>query len=132
MTRVELETNIYTLLKESGITTRIFKQDTRDPNYRGEYIEIIPLTFDESSLYASSIINVNVHVPDVNGIKNSKRIDILSEQVRTVFRQEKDATESYYTIYNNGMFSILSTLDYKDENETHFRNLRINVTYLNL
>ncbi|MBD9177614.1 MAG: hypothetical protein EGP82_00275 [Odoribacter splanchnicus] len=132
MTRVELETNTYTLLKGSGITTRIFKQDTRDPNYRGEYIEIIPLTFDESSFHASSIINVNVHVPDVNGIKNSKRIDILSEQVRTVFRQEKDATESYYTIYNNGMFSILSTLDYKDENETHFRNFRINVTYLNL
>lgn len=132
MIRSELETIVFSLLKDNGITTRIFKQDTRDPNYRGEYIEIIPLTFDESNFYASSIVNVNVHIPDVNGIKNTKRLDTISEQVRKIFRQSKDAFESYYTIYKNGTFSIMSTLDYKEDNGTHFRNFRINVTYLNL
>lgn len=132
MIRSELETVVFSLLKDNGITTRLFMQDTRDPNYRGEYIEIIPLTFDESNFYASSIVNVNVHVPDVNGIKNAKRLDTLSEQVRKIFRQSKDAFESYYTIYRNGMFSIVSTLDYKEDNNTHFRNFRIKVTYLNL
>lgn len=132
MIRSELETIVYSLLKDNGITTRLFKQDTRDPNYRGEYVEIIPLTFDESNFQASSIVNVNVHVPDVIGLKNTKRIDILSEQVRNVFRKNKDAFESYYTIYKNGTFSIMSTLDYKEDNGTHFRNFRIKVTYLNL
>lgn len=132
MIRSELETVVFSLLKDNGITTRLFMQDTRDPNYRGEYIEIIPLTFDESNFYASSIVNVNVHVPDVNGIKNAKRLDTLSERVRKIFRQSKDAFESYYTIYRNDMFSIVSTLDYKEDNNTHFRNFRIKVTYLNL
>lgn len=35
MIRSELESTVYNLLKENGITTRIFKQDTRDPNYKG-------------------------------------------------------------------------------------------------
>lgn len=132
MTRSELETAIYSLLKENGITTRVFKQDTRDPNYRGEYVEIIPLVFDEQRLIANSVVNVNVHVPDVNGIKNSKRIDTLSDQVRPIFRQEKDAFNQYYTIYNGAQFSIVSTVDYAENNATHFRNFRINVIYLNL
>lgn len=132
MTRSELETAIYSLLKENGITTRVFKQDTRDPNYKGEYIEIIPLVFDETSLLADSIVNVNIHIPDVNGIKNSKRIDTLSDQVRPIFRQEKDAFNQYYTIYKGAQFSIVSTVDYAENNATHFRNFRINVTYLNL
>lgn len=132
MTRSELETAVYTLLKASGITTRIFRQDTRDPNYRGEYVEIIPLVFDEQRLIANSVVNVNVHVPDVNGLKNSKRLDMLSDQVRPIFRQSKDASESYYTIYQKWEFSIANTNDYAEGNNTHFRNFRINVTYLNL
>lgn len=132
MTRSELETAIYSLLKENGITTRVFKQDTRDPNYRGEYVEIIPLVFDEQRLIANSVVNVNVHVPDVNGLKNSKRLDMLSDQVRPIFRQSKDASESYYTIYQKWEFSIANTNDYAEGNNTHFRNFRINVTYLNL
>ena len=132
MTRRELETNVFQLLKGRGFSTPVYKQDTRDPNYRGEYIEIIPLTFDESNFQASSIVNVNVHVPDVNGLKDTKRIDALSELVRQAFRLNKDAFESYYTIYKDGEFSIVSIQDYKEDNSTHFRNFRIKVTYLNL
>ena len=132
MTRSELETAVCSLIMESGITTQIFKQDTRDPNYQGEYIEIIPLEFDEQRLIANSVVNVNVHVPDINGLKDSQCLDTLSDQIRPIFRQSKDASESYYTIYQRWEFSIVSTNDYAEGNNTHFRNFKINVTYLNL
>lgn len=130
MKKSELETTVYNLIKGSGF--RIFKEDTRDPNYRGEYIEILPLEFGEERLFNSSIVNVNIHIPDVQGIKNSGRLDKAYEEIRPIFRQEKDATGQYYTNYGGFQFSIVSSKDYKEENGTHFRNLRVKVTYLNL
>lgn len=131
MTQNELETATLGLLKENGITTPIFREDTRDPNYRGEYIEILPLDFNEQNFLSSSVVNVNVHIPDVNGIKNSKRLNTLSDQIRPIFRQNKDATEQYYTNYKEFQFLIATTKDYKEDNGTHFRNFRIKTTYLN-
>ena len=129
MKKSELETTVYNLLKESGF--RIFKEDTRDPNYRGEYIEILPLEFGEERLFNSSIVNVNIHIPDAQGIKNSGRLYTAYEVIRPIFRQEKEATGQYYTNYGGFQFSIVSSKDYKEDNGTHFRNLRVRVTYLN-
>lgn len=130
MKKSELETAVYNLLKNSNF--RVFKEDTRDPNYRGEYIEILPLDFGEEDLFNSSIVNVNIHIPDVQGIKNSGRLDKAYQEVRPIFRKEKDATGQYYTIHDGFLFSIASSKDYKEDNGTHFRNLRVKVTYLNL
>ena len=80
MKKSELETEVYNLLKNSNL--RVFKEDTRDPNYRGEYIEILPLEFGEERLFNSSIVNVNIHIPDVQGIKNSKRLDSAYNEIR--------------------------------------------------
>ena len=60
MKKSELETVVYNLLKGSDF--RVFKEDTRDPNYRGEYIEILPLEFGEERLFNSSIVNVNIQI----------------------------------------------------------------------
>ena len=132
MTLDELETDVFTLIKTSEIGVPAFMQDTRDPQYRGEYIEIIPLAFDESDFEGSAVINVNVHIPDKKGIKDTKRLNVIANKVREVFRKSKDAFEHYYTNTGKATLSIASSLDYKDDNETHFRNFRINVTYLNL
>ena len=130
MKKSELETEVYNLLKNSNL--RVFKEDTRDPNYRGEYIEILPLEFGEERLFNSSIVNVNIHIPDVQGIKNSRRLDSAYNEIRPIFRRDKDATGQYYTNYSGFQFSIVSSKDYKEDNGTHVRNLRVKVTYLNL
>lgn len=131
MKRSELDSTVFALLKEADLGVRIFSQDTRDPNYKGEYIEIIPLVFDEDSLFANSIVNVNVHIPDVSGIKNATRGNALSDLVSEVFRKSKDACSQYYTNFRNGQFSVESTHDLKEDNATHYRNFRIKVTYFN-
>lgn len=129
MTREELENTMYALLKV--LPCRVFKQDVKDPKFQGEYVEIIPLVVDESSFDSDSVINVNVHVPDSMGVKNTTKISELSSLVRPLFRTEKDAEEHYYTFLNGVHLSIESAVDYKDDNGTHYRNFRIILNYLN-
>lgn len=133
MKRSDLEISLYKLLNGRTGGVPVFRQDTRDPDYLGDYVEIIPLVFDDENILADSMINVNVHVPELDkGIKNIDRLDEISENVYQVFRQDKDVFSQYSTTFGQFTFSIVDYVDLKDDNKTFCRNFKIKVTYLNL
>lgn len=133
MKRSDLEISLYKLLNGRTGGVPVFRQDTRDPDYLGDYVEIIPLVFDDENILADSMINVNVHVPELDkGIKNIDRLDEISENVYQVFRQDKDVFSQYSATFGQFTFSIVDYVDLKDDNKTFCRNFKIKVTYLNL
>lgn len=133
MKRSDLEISLYKLLNGNTGGVPVFRQDTRDPDYVGDYVEIIPLVFDDENIMADSSVNVNVHVPELDkGIKNIDRLDEISANVYQVFRQDKDVFSQHSTTFGQFTFSIVDYVDLKDDNKTFCRNFKIKVTYLNL
>ena len=129
----DVELSVYKVLNGKTNGVPVFRKDTRDPDYIGDYIEIIPLDNDHESVIANGEINVNVHVPEQDkGIKNVDRIEEISDNVYQLFRQEKDVFSQYFTTFGKFTFSVIDHKDFKDDNKTYYRNFKIKVTYLNL
>ena len=84
MKRSDLEISLYKLLNGNTGGVPVFRQDTRDPDYVGDYVEIIPLVFDDENIMADSSVNVNVHVPELD--KELKTLTGLTRSAQTFIK----------------------------------------------
>ena len=115
-------TAVAKMIAEAGMGVSVFKYE-KPPKFKGEYIVVNQLTFGRSA-FQQSYVNVNIHVPDTASKEpNTRRIGALTEMVEPLFRN---------TLYDGAYYNIDSDSFFPDNDGTHYQNLRIQVTYLNL
>lgn len=100
----------------------VFKYD-KPSNHIGEYIVVNQLSFGKSSINFD-IINVNIHIPDINhDSPNLIRIESVTKQLLPLF-EHKNYKGAYFDLEQDNIL--------KDVDGTHYKNLRIRTTHVNL
>lgn len=118
----EAVTAVARMIADADTGVRVFKYE-KPPKFKGEYIVVNQLSFGRSD-FQQSYINVNIHVPNT-ALKepDTRRIGELTAMVEPLFRE---------SLYEGAYYDIESDSFYPDDDGTHYQNLRIQVTYLNL
>lgn len=131
MTGAQAVTELAVYLANVQWEVQVFKYE-KQPGYVGEYIVVNSLPFAFGSpLSRNNILNLNVHVPDLNtGHVNSARLDELSGMVRhlvPLYNSNEDARELHLA---HAEYSIVNDSNYMaDIDGTHFVNFKISVTF---
>lgn len=118
----EAVTAVAKMIVNANTGVRVFKYE-KAPKFKGEYIVVNQLSFGRSD-FEQSYVNVNIHVPDTASKEpDTRRIGELTQVIEPLFLN---------TQYEGAYYNIESDSFYPDDDNTHYQNLRIQVTYLNL
>lgn len=102
-------------------------QYEKDPKHDGDYIAINHLPFDtDRNELLTAVFNVNVHAKDnIKKQISAKRIKDLTERIAVLFDEP---------IMLDGCWFELRSISqpYKDDDSTHFVNLKFNVYFSNM
>lgn len=118
----EAVTAVAKMIVDANTGIRVFKYE-KPPKFKGEYIVVNQLSFGRSD-FEQSYVNVNIHVPDAASKEpDTRRIAELTRKIEPLFLNAQ---------YDGAYYDIESDSFYPDDDNTHYQNLRIQVTYLNL
>lgn len=128
----EAITTICKILAAPNLGVRIFKNN-RESNFPGrEYIVVNHLPFPQEPGLQEGYVNVNIHVKDDDtGEPDSGRIGEISDLVAPLFQETEDAECNRYTRRAGAEFSLYDESFSTDDDDTHYQNFRIKVTYYN-
>ncbi|MDM1299920.1 hypothetical protein HXZ94_15600 [Empedobacter falsenii] len=101
---------------KSSIKGKLYK-DSRPINSLNEDIVVNTITITTVFKPQLATSNINVYVPDIEGIKNSRRLKEISRVVRKVFEEHQFIGKSVY-------ISDLGIIQEENKKE-HYVNLRI-------
>lgn len=105
----------------------------KDENYRGDYIAVNSLSVNYGKWADSNLINLNIHAQDnSSGSLNKESLSRIYENVCNLipYTNEMTETEDQPLIVDGIAYSISSDSNVmKDNDETHFINLRIKVQF---
>lgn len=101
---------------------KVFKHEKK-AGFSGEYIVVNHLPSGGSEAVSNMTLNVNVHVADTEtGEPDSSRFDEICSKVDEALPPDTFIDGEYYSI--DGVPALL-----KDEDDTHFVNIKVNVIY---
>ena len=104
-----------------------------DENYRGDYIAVNSLSVNYGKWADSNLINLNIHAQDnSSGSLNKESLSRMYENVCNLipYTNEMTETEDQPLMVDGIAYSISSDSNVmKDNDETHFINLRIKVQF---
>lgn len=105
----------------------------KDENYRGDYIAVNSLSVNYGKWADSNLINLNIHAQDnSSGSLNKESLSRMYENVCNLipYTNEMTETEDQPLMVDGIAYSISSDSNVmKDNDETHFINLRIKVQF---
>ena len=101
---------------KSSINGKLYN-DSRPINSLKEDIVVNTITITTVFKPQLATSNINIYVPDVEGVKNSKRLKEISRVVRKVFEEHQFIGKSVY-ISNLGIIQ-------EENRKEHYVNLRI-------
>lgn len=105
----------------------------KDENYRGDYIAVNSLSINYGKWADSNLINLNIHAQDnSSGSLNKESLSRMYENVCNLipYTNEMTETEDQPLMVDGIAYSISSDSNVmKDNDETHFINLRIKVQF---
>lgn len=101
---------------------KVFKYEKKS-GFSGEYIIVNHIPSAGSEAVNNMILNVNVHVPDIEtGEPDTSRFDDVCSKIEKALPPDTFIDGEYFSI--NGVPALL-----KDEDDTHFVNIKVNVIY---
>ena len=119
-----------------NVEVDVFKYE-KPEGFKGSYICVnkLPTSYG-NGVNTSTIVNVNVHVPDLSDQRpDTKALEALSDKVASLIptRNASIEDDDQQLIINGSWFDLESDSNFlKDTDGTHFVNLRIQVTFVNL
>lgn len=126
-------TDLAVYIQKNVTDTKVFKYE-KSVNYKGAYICVnkLPTSFGPM-VNTSTILNVNVHVPDkIDQRPDTKTLEELTEKVAALipFRNSSTEDDERELIIHGAWFAIESDSNMMaDTDGTHFINLRVQVTF---
>lgn len=128
----EAITIICKMLAAANLGVRIFKNN-RESNFLGkEYIVVNHLPFSLEPGLQEGYANINIHVKDADtGEPDSARINEISTCIIPLFKETEDAECNQYTKRNGAEFALYDDSFSDDDDNTHYQNFKIKVTYYN-
>lgn len=126
-------TDLAVYIQKNVTDTKVFKYE-KSVSYKGAYICVnkLPTSFG-SAVNTSTILNVNVHVPDkIDQRPDTKALEELTEKVAALipFRNSSTEDDERELIIHGAWFAIESDSNMMaDTDGTHFINLRVQVTF---
>lgn len=101
---------------------KVFKYEKKS-GFSGDYIVVNHLPSGGSEAVSNMILNVNVHVPDIEtGEPDTSRFDDVCSKIEKALPPDTFIDGEYFSI--DGVPALL-----KDEDNTHFVNIKVNVIY---
>lgn len=101
---------------------KVFKYEKKT-GFSGEYIVVNHLPSGGSEAVSNMTLNVNIHIPDTEtGEPDSLRFDEVCSKIEKILLPDTFINGEYYSI--DGVPALL-----KDEDNTHFVNIKVNVIY---
>lgn len=98
----------------------------RTEKQKGDYIAVNFLTYNLQQEIGNIICNINVHAKDkMSGEINSTQIWSMANKVQTLFNDAVYLDGNWYSIYSISGIT-------KDEDKTHYVNIRIEVIFDNI
>lgn len=128
---IDVVTTLCRFLKQQS-DIKVFAYE-KDENYHGDYIAVNSLSVNYGKWADSNLINLNIHARDnQSGSFNKEKLTKMYEFVSNLipFTNEMTETEDPPLMIDGIAYSISSDSNaMKDDDETHFINLRIKVQF---
>lgn len=111
---------------------QVFKDDDKNPHYKGKYIAIncLPFSYGDNKV-DGGVMNINLHCPRlISGGADREALNKLFSFISELIPFD-DATEDSDTLFLGGVHYVIKTQSrpMEDKDDTYFVNLRLKLTF---